>query len=125
METAEVDLQMSDIVDRVLASIGLKMRALEREIHRGEIDIAQSRHELRRFISKSPLTGAINEMRIRERTAIFDQVWDQIDAFMGKVIESMRKIAPFEEYVKHSADTHENGTLDLLSTSHLLRPSSH
>ena len=83
-EAQEPKLQLVDVVDLVIAFIGQRMQALEQEVHYGELEMAQSRREFRYAISNSPLTGAINERRIRERTSIFDKVWEHIDEFMSK-----------------------------------------
>ena len=91
LEAMDTRSDMSGIIDRFLCSIGSRMQELEREVHHGEIELSQSREEFRRFISNSPLAGAVNELRIRERTSIFDQVWEHIDIMIGKFLTSMSK----------------------------------
>lgn len=84
LQMTEPGPQMTGIVDRALASIEVQMRTLEREVHRAEIEIAQSRHEFRYSISTDPLAEAVNEQRIRERISYFEKIWYRINKFVGK-----------------------------------------
>ena len=75
------------LVDSILTSIGQTMHTLERDVHRGEVELTTSRKAFHSMLFDSPLSGKINEMRIRERAGTFDQIWEHVDHFMGESSE--------------------------------------